>query len=373
MLAVLLLTGCSVSEADERDVSGSAAPSGADAGSDAGAPSVRFVSPAAAATVANPVVFTIAATAVEEVEVFDEGGKSLGAFDPSKRTTLRHRFPHPGGARRARVVARARGVEVARDELAITVSPDSCEDRFFVTNFDKRNEDPTGAADIAALREDSLAEIKAAVADIEACGAKVTLGNIMSLLLYEGGFRVAAFNTRCSENSYNRTERDCDVDPEALYSYQFGIGGFHTSNLHPCKGGAYTQKMRKRFLELASGGGFPIQSSLVTGEIAARFAQVCPSATPSAVDYYVLGAHVPFGIPKNDAGSAYAAHSKFPFFTPAVSVKLTFAEMRDSCASIADDREAIAVFGGGDASYGTAAKQNAIMAYFRDFRAESCD
>lgn len=336
-------------------------------------PSVSFVEPGDAATVSNPVVFRIAATEVDEVEIFADETFSLGpAWDPREREGLRYRFGGTGVPRKLHVVGRVAGAEVARDDLTVTVTPDACEDRFFVEQFDKRNMDPDGTVDLFALREDALSSIKAEVAALQACGAGVTLGNMMSLLLYEGGFRAAAFNTRCVENSYNPTSSNCDADAEALYSYQFGIGGIHTSNFHPCKGGTYTQGMRQRFLDEAAAAGFSTDAGLVTPSLAERFASVCPTKTPTAVDYYLLGAHDVFDIPRNTSGNDLAAAATFPLFTPQVSVALTFAELAPSCASIGDDREAITVFGGGDASYGTTAKQDEIMSYYGNYATANC-
>jgi hypothetical protein len=336
------------------------------------APSVAFVSPATGATVANPVELVIAAANVEQVEVFADQTYSLGpAWDPTVTDRLRYRFAGTGVPRVLHVVGRVGGAEVARAELTVTIAPDSCEDRFFVEEFAARNADPSGTVDLAALREDSLATIKAEVAALQACGAGLTLGNMMSLLLFEGGFRVAAFNTRCVENSYNPTSSNCDAVAEALYSYQFGIGAIHTSNFHPCKGGSYTQMMRAQFLEKAAAAGFSVDPAIPPA-LAQRFATVCPTKTPNAVDYYLLGAHDPFGIPKNTAGNHLVGYGVFPLFTPRMSIALTFRELTGACASIASDRDAIRIFGGADASYGQAAKQDQIMSFYQDFAAENC-
>ncbi len=334
-------------------------------------PSVAFAAPTPGATVANPVEIVIAAANVEEVEVFADETFALGpAWDPTVTDRLRYRFAGTGIPRTLHVVGRVGGIEVARADLTITVSADRCEDRFFVKEFDARNVDPSGTVDLPALREESLETIKSEVAALQACGAGITLGNMMSLLLYEGGFKVGFFNTRCSENSYNRTSSNCDVVAEALYSYQFGIGGIHTSNFHPCKGGAYTQMMRAKFLEKAATAGFTAPS--IPPTLAQRFATVCPTKTPTAVDYYLLGAHDPFGIPKNTTGNHLAGNGVYPLFTPRMSIALTFAELSGSCAAIDDDRDAIRLFGGGDASYGQTAKQDQIMSFYRNFAAASC-
>ena len=52
------------------------------------------------------------------------------------------------------------------------------------------------------------------------------------------------------------------------------------------------------------------------------------------MDYYLLGAHDVFGIPKNTSGNDLAAVGKFPLFTASVSVALTFHELAVSCSSI---------------------------------------
>jgi len=336
------------------------------------APSVAFAAPAAGATVANPVELVIAAQNVDQVEVFADETYSLGpAWDPAGRDRLLYRFAGTGVPRKLHVVGRVAGAEVARADLEITISPDSCEDRFFVKEFDARNVDPTGTVDLFALREQSLAAIKTEVATLQACGAGLTLGNMMSLLLYEGGFRVAAFNTRCVENSYNPTASNCDAVAEALYSYQFGIGAIHTSNFHPCKGGSYTQMMRAQFLAKAAAAGFSV-SPTIPAAMAARFATVCPGQTPNAVDYYLLGAHDVFSIPRNTSGNDLAGFGTFPLFSPGVSIPLTFRELSGSCAAIGSDRDAIRIFGGGDASYAQTAKQDQITSYYRNFAAANC-
>ncbi|MBN1770391.1 MAG: hypothetical protein JXB32_03950 [Deltaproteobacteria bacterium] len=337
-------------------------------------PWVRFEEPADGATVPNPVRFRIAAGGgVDEVEIFADETYSLGAaWDPAERDTLLYRFHGTGTPRALHVVGRVGGSDAARDDLTLTVAPDSCEVRFFVSEFDEHNTDPTGTVDLAALRETALAAVLAAVEELRACGAEVTPGPMISLLLWESGLRVGHYNTRCEENSYNRTETDCDVVAEALYSYQLGIGGFHTSNLHPCKDRTYTSRMRTRFLELAAAAGYPVDAGLVTPALAARFHEVCPSDEPTAIDYYILGAHDVFGIPRDGQGNHLAAYGATPFFEPAVSIGITFREISASCASIDSDREAIEAFGGADASYGTPAVQDAILRAWVEFSAASC-
>lgn len=341
---------------------------------DAVGPHVAFTSPVDGATVPNPVVFRIEASEVESVEIFADETYSLGAaWDPTQRDTLIYRFAGTGVPRSVHVTGRVGGLDVARDDLVFTVAPDSCEDRFFVTEFDAHNEDPGDSVDLTTIREEALAALKQEVQTLQACGAGVTLGAMMSLLLYEGGLRVCAFNTRCEENSYNPTATDCDADPEALYSYQFGLGAIHTSNFHPCKGGSYTLGMRQAFLEHAASAGFDTSGSLMDAAMTARFHQVCPSATPNAVDYYLLGAHAEFGIPRDGYGNYFDAYGQFPMFSPVVSLRLTFRMLSGACTSIQDDRDAITIYGGGDATYGQADKQNTILSLYEDFAAANCE
>jgi hypothetical protein len=335
--------------------------------------SIAFAEPSNGALVKNPVLFRIESHGVDEVEVFADETYSLGpAWDPADHDWLLYRFAGTGIPRPLHVVGRKGGADVARRDISITVEPDSCEDRFFVSEFDEHNVDPSGSLNLTVVRENALAALKDAVGDLQACGAKVTLGGMMSLLLYEGALRACAFNTLCEENSYNKTATDCDLVPEALYSYQFGLGTIHTSNFHPCKGGAYTAGMRQRFLDEAAAAGFVTDPGLVTPEIAARFQKVCPGGTPSAVDYYLLGAHDIFGIPKDAKGNHLEAYAKFPLFSPGVSIRVTFAELSSSCATIDSDNKAIAIYGGGDPSYGDPAKQATILSLYKNFEAASC-
>lgn len=336
-------------------------------------PVVAFAAPGQGEVLSNPVVFRIEALGVEEVEIFADETYSLGpAFDVAERDELLYRFAGTGFERSLHVVGRVHGEEVARADLAITVRDDTCEDRFFLDRFDSRNEDPSGELDMFAIRERSLMAIKAEVESLQACGAEITLGGMLSLLMFESALRAGSFNTRCNENSYHNTESDCDVVAEALYSYQFGIGAIHTSNFHPCRGGSYTQGMRARFAEIAAAGGFPTEG-LAMPALEERLQEVCSDATFSAVDYYILGAHEPFGIPRNANGNHLVAVGEYPFLDPHVSVPLTFSILYNQCATITDDRVAIARWGGGDARYGETAYQNNILAHYGNYAAAHCD
>jgi len=189
--------------------------------------------------------------------------------------------------------------------------------------------------------------------------------------VYESGLRIAHYNTRCSENSYNR-EVDCYQHPEARYSYQFGIGAIHTSNFHPCKDIAFTGRMRQRFLEALGDNGFATDAGVVTADVLEEFHEICPDSTPSAVDYYILTAHRTFDIPQDGSGNYLEGYGRFPFFAPRVSISLTFGELLARASSIDSDRKAIQIFGGGDSAYSTTARQNEVLSYFENFRRDNC-
>lgn len=346
-----------------------------DADSDADIePFVAFASPANDASVDNPVIFQIEAHGIDEVEIFADETYSLGpAFDPSEEDEFLYRFVGTGSARSLHVAGRVDGEEVARADLTITVNHDTCEDRFFLTRFASHNEDTTGELDMVSIRESSLLAIKDEIGALQSCGAQITLGAMLSLLSWEAAFRAGSFNTKCNENSYHNTESDCDLVAEAFYSYQFGIGGIHTSNFHPCRGGSWTQGMRALFEDLADQAGYPTDSSLVTDEVATRFAEVCPDATPSAIDYYILGAHEPFEIPRNDNGNRLEAVGHYPLLDPNVSVQLTFNILHGQCSAITDDRDAYSRWGGGDPRYGQEDHQDRILAHYENFAAANCD
>ncbi len=337
-------------------------------------PQVAFAEPADEAVLDNPITFQIEASGVDEVEIFADETYSLGpAFDPDEEDELLYRFAGTGFARPLHVEGRVDGEKVARADLTITVNHDSCADTFFITEFDDINVDPSGELDMFNIRESSLAAIKDEIETLQSCGADITLGAMLSLLMWEAAFRAGSYNTRCNENSYHNTESDCDEVAEALYSYQFGIGGMHTSNFHPCKGGSYTQGMRDLFMDLADQAGYSTDADLMTEQLTERFHEVCPNDSPTAVDYYLLGAHDPFGIPKNDNGNYLEAVGVHPLMDTAVSVPLTFNILHGQCDTIDDDREAIAIWGGGDERYATQEHQDSILSHYNNFQAANCD
>jgi hypothetical protein len=240
---------------------------------------------------------------------------------------------------------------------------EACEHAFFAKYFDAANGDA-----YAGMRDETFTYIDEQVKGLRACGAGITLGGMLSLMIYEGGgAKVAFFNDRCAENSYD-SSATCWTNPKARYSYQYGLAPVHTSNFHPCADVTYTSMMRKRLATAIANAGFAPSATAIAG-VAADLHTFCPSSTPTVVDYYILTAHSAFGVPKNGTGNDLANAGKFPFFTPRVVIDLFFASISGSCAALTDDPAAISVFGGADTSYRTAAKQQQILALWKDFRA----
>ena len=243
----------------------------------------------------------------------------------------------------------------------------ACEYRFFRKYFDKDNGTTYGA-----LRDSTFTHLVDQAQALQACGAKITLGGMLSLMIYEGGgAQIAFYNDRCAENSYD-TSPTCWTNPRARYSYQFGLAPVHTSNFHPCADVAYTSKMRTRLAKAIGDAGFSATAAQIAS-VTTDLHAFCPGATPTLVDYYILTAHSVFGVPKSASGNDLAHAGKFPFFTPRVVIDLFFDEISaGGCTSLTSDEAAIGVFGGGDASYRTASKQATILALWRDFKATSC-
>jgi hypothetical protein len=240
-----------------------------------------------------------------------------------------------------------------------------CEYAFFKKYFDRDN-----GPSYAALRDQTFAYIDQQVKTLNACGGGVTLGGMLSLMIYEGGgAKVAFFNDLCSENSYDASAT-CWTDPKARYSYQYGLAPVHTSNFHPCADVAYTSKMRARLAKAIADAGFAPSAAAIAG-VASDLHTFCPSSTPTVVDYYILTTHSAFGVPKDSTGNDLANAGKYPFFTPRVVIDLFFAEISGSCSSLTSDAAAIAVYGGSDASYRTTAKQQQILALYSDFASQN--
>jgi hypothetical protein len=241
-----------------------------------------------------------------------------------------------------------------------------CAYGFFSSYFDEDN-----GPEHADLRDLAFAHIVQRVEELQACGAGVTLGGLLSLMIFEGGGApVAFFNDRCSENSYDASAT-CWTVPIARYSYQYGLAPMHTSNFHPCADVGWTSMMRARLLEAATAAGFSATPAEIES-VAAELQTICPGANPTAVDYWILAAHDVFGVPTDTAGNDLAHAGTFPFFEPRVMIDLFFDALEPTSASLVDDNTAIAVFGGGEASSDDPAKQAMILALWEDWQAEHC-
>jgi hypothetical protein len=156
------------------------------------------------------------------------------------------------------------------DAPAVPPPGTSCEYGFFSSYFDKDN-----GATFAALRDATFLHLVSQVSSLQACGSKITLGGMLSLLIFEGGgAKVAFFNDRCAENSYDKSAA-CWNNPKARYSYQYGLAPVHTSNFHPCADVAYTSKMRARLAKAMGDAGFAPSA-------AARSLPVVSLGTPKA-------------------------------------------------------------------------------------------
>lgn len=241
----------------------------------------------------------------------------------------------------------------------------ACEYAFFTAYFEMAN-----GTELPALRDQAFAAISARAAELQACAPGVTLGGLLSLLVFEGAARVAMYNTKCAENSYDDSPT-CFATPKARYSYQFGLAPVHTSNFHPCADVVWTGKMRERLQAALDAAGFVPPADAIAG-VAAEVQTFCPDASPTAVDYYILTAHSAFGVPTDAAGNDLEHAGEFPFFTPGVMIDLFFATLLPACAQISGDNDVIAVFGGGDASYDDPAKQAQILAPWGDWQASHC-
>lgn len=241
----------------------------------------------------------------------------------------------------------------------------ACEYGFFAFYFDKAN-----GPELAALREESFSHLALRTAELQACAPGVTLGGLLSLLIFEGAARVAAYNTKCVENSYDDSPT-CWDNPKARYSYQFGLAPVHTSNFHPCADVGWTGKMRARLQAALDAAGY-VPTADEIASVTADVQQFCPGVAPTAVDYYIVAAHSAFGVPTDAAGNDLAHAGTFPFFTPSVMIDLFFATLLPACDQIASDNDAVVIFGGGDASYEDPAKQAQILGLWADYAAQSC-
>jgi hypothetical protein len=72
-----------------------------------------------------------------------------------------------------------------------------CEYAFFASYFDADN-----GLEYADLRDAAFDRIVTRADDLRACGAEITTGGMLSLMVFEGGgAQIAFFNDRCAENS----------------------------------------------------------------------------------------------------------------------------------------------------------------------------
>lgn len=243
----------------------------------------------------------------------------------------------------------------------------ACEYGFFKNYFDEDN-----GTTYATLRDSTFVHVVDQVKALQECGAKITLGGMLSLMIFEGGgAKVAFYNDRCKENSYDRSA-NCWENPEARYSYQYGLAPIHTSNFHPCKDITHTSKMRSRLAKAMLDAGFMPSASAISA-VGDELKTFCPSATPTIVDYYILTAHSAFGVPKDTSGNDLPNAGKYPFFTPRVVIDLFFATISGgSCIALTSDEAAIIVFGGSDGSYRTPSKQALILKRWGDYKSATC-
>jgi hypothetical protein len=259
--------------------------------------------------------------------------------------------------------------------LAQEIDRNSKEYSFFRSRFERIN----------GNRGKDLNETFKAVSDgikqIQLSAPRVTLGGMLSLVLFESGGRLAFFNTKDSENSFNpvlpipnvpklESGMPFSQQPLARYSYQFGIVPIHTSIFRPCLAG--TQRARKLFDSLAKQQGFqPSVDQLAS--VKEEFNQVCTKARrpvadeARAVDYYILNAHSKFGVPINRAGGDVTHLGQFPLYWPRVTTAFFFAAILARANQTTDDRSAICIWGGGDKSYCNEAKQSQILAPWKKF------
>jgi hypothetical protein len=228
--------------------------------------------------------------------------------------------------------------------------------------------------------------ISSAVKELQESGRHVTLGGMLALVIFESGARVGFFNTRDAENSFNPKKSIPNVpklDPAivpfwqqalARYSYQLGILPVHTGNFRPCVAG--TQQARNDFDKVARDGGFaPTADQLLA--IQTEFDTVCRKALkpvkdrPKAIDYYVINVHKSFGVPTNSVGKDVEHSSRYPLYSPRVTVSFFFAGIRAAKPPLTDDRAGICAWGGGDKSYCNPATQDKVLKRWTDFSSKN--
>lgn len=230
--------------------------------------------------------------------------------------------------------------------------------------------------------DDTFDAVSDTTKEIQRLAPGVTLGGMLSIVVFESGVRPAFFNTKDNENSFNPEKKNklpklnanepFWQQPLARYSYQLGIIPIHTSIFRPCVRG--TQAARLRFDNLAKEQGFaPAADQLVS--IRQEFEEVCQKAQspvpdePRAVDYVILNAHSKFGVPKNSSGGDVVHLSSFPLYWPRVTTPFFFLSILTQKDKVTDDESALCVWGGGDHSYCQDTKQKNI---FRPWKSFSC-
>lgn len=251
----------------------------------------------------------------------------------------------------------------------------SPEYRFFRQQFLRANN-----ADLSEQIDPTFSAIQAQVKEIQESSPAVTLGAMLSLVLFESGGRVGFYDTLDKENSFRKRLRDDQPYADqalAHYSYQFGLVPIHTSILRPCMRG--TEPTRQQFAELAIAHGYQ-PSAQDLESVRALWAEACRASItghiaqpgPELVDFYVLACHSKFGVPANAVRARKASVTTtdlkaFPLYSVEITAPLFFREIRRAGAKIRSDEDAIAVWGGGDAHYASEDRQRAILAAWRGF------
>lgn len=231
--------------------------------------------------------------------------------------------------------------------------------RYFSIVYRRRN--PTESAERLDAVFTALAD---EYATVRKTSPKVTLGAMISIMLYESAGHERYFNTRDTENSFkSRLDHATPFadQPLARYSYQLGVVPIHTSNLRPCMAG--TEPARLKFDDLVARKGLAPTAAEIES-VRPEFAVACQAAIkthidgrPEAADYFILNAHRIFRIPANAAGSAPPPPRPFPFFDPSITAPIFFRALEATPGLT--DSTAICVWGGNDTSYCDPTKKQA--------------
>lgn len=258
----------------------------------------------------------------------------------------------------------------------------SVEYAFFQTYFQRANQRADGVHREKELNE-AFQAISDNVAEIQRFAPNVTLGAMLSLIVYESGDKLAFYNTRDSENSFDPGKKLPGVpklapgrpfwrQPLARYSYQLGLVPIHMSNFRPCIAG--TQSARKSFDTLAQAQGIaPTTRQLAS--VQQDFAEVCQKALKpvedhvQSVDYFILAAHTVFNVPKDNSGSDLDELESYPLYFVRITTPLFFIEILNGAKAgrITDDSSAIFRWGGGDPPHKQSEKQARILRDWTQF------